>query len=448
MSSPVIVAVSTPAGVGGVALVRLSGAGALQLVLPHLGLGALRPRHATLATFAVAGAPVDELIALYYPAPHSYTGEEVVELMCHGSAYIQQALVEALVADGARLAGRGEFTQRAFLNGRLDLSQAEAVADLIDAATPAAHRLAVSQLRGGYANELAQMRAQLVELASLLELELDFSQEDVAFADRGRLLALCAALRKRVCSLRASFARGNALKRGVPVAIVGKPNAGKSSLLNALLHDDRAIVSDIPGTTRDTIEEILTADGISFRFIDTAGLRQTDALVESMGLARSIRAAQQASIILFVRDIREPFGAEAMADVESVTSQCDMEGKRLVMVHNKCDLATGAEGLPGHVVSAKEGTGIDALVHDLAAAVASDAQGQGDVLLSNLRHYEALGHLDEALGHVEQGLSDEVPTDLVAVDIRDAIYHLGTITGDVVNDEILGSIFSRFCIGK
>ena len=443
MKSDTIVAISTPRGVGGIAVARLSGPDALTIAEKHLSslstyqpinLSTLSPRRATYCHFD----ELDDVVAVYFPK--GYTGEPTVEISCHGSLYVQQALLQALVDSGARLAEPGEFTQRAFLNGRLDLSQAEAVADLIDSVTPAQHRLAVSQLRGGYAQKLKALRQQLLDLTSLLELELDFSQEDVEFADRGRLQSLLQELQEETLRLIASFRLGNALKRGVPVAIVGKPNAGKSSLLNALLGDDRAIVSDIPGTTRDTIEETLTLDGITFRFIDTAGLRHSDDRVETLGVERSKKAVEQADIVLYLRDATKP-GEEP---------DLDLSDKTVIEVYTKADLLEDSSRVGGLYLSSKTGLGLETLRKEILSRFHAQMgnTGQEDILLSNARHYEALKHVRQALDAVSQGLADGIPADLVAVDLRDALYHLGTITGEVTSDELLGNIFGRFCIGK
>lgn len=424
-------AVATPAGVGGIAVVRLSGNEALTLALRHLSVCSLMPRRATYCRFD----DLDDGIAVYYPA--GYTGEPTVEFCCHGSLYVQQTLVQTLVDDGACMAEPGEYTMRAFLNGRLNLSQAEAVADLIDAVTPQQHSLAVSQLRGGYAAKLKTLRQQLVDLTALLELELDFSQEDVEFADRHELRRLIATLQGQLVALIDSFALGNALKRGVPVAIVGAPNVGKSSLLNALLGDDRAIVSDLPGTTRDTVEETFTLDGILFRVIDTAGLRHTDDTVERLGIERSRRAVADARIVLYVHDATAPWREPDI----------DVEGKHLIVVHNKVDLVSDvSEGIG---VSALTGAGLDVLKDALVSVIRSDMQVVSDgVLLNNARHYESLQHVRQALTLADEGLTGGMPADLIAVDLRDALYYLGTITGEVTNDEVLGTIFSRFCVGK
>lgn len=440
-----IAAISTPAGVGGIAVVRISGPDALALALQHLSVEHLTPRHATYCRFD----DLDDVVAVYYP--NGYTGESTVEISCHGSLYVQQVLLEELMASGARLAGPGEFTMRAFRNGRLNLSQAEAVADLIDAVTPPQHRLAVSQLRGGYAAELKALRQQLLDLTSLLELELDFSQEDVEFADRSQLLMLVGDISSRINALRSTFRLGNALKRGIPTAIIGRPNAGKSSLLNALLADDRAIVSPIAGTTRDTVEETFSIEGITFRLIDTAGLHKTDDPLENMGIERAIAAAAAADIVLYVHDATRPW-TEAVEDLQALRDDAgvDLDSKHLWIVVNKIDLpeAVGATQKLGIAISATKGIGLEQLRHSMCEAVCKDMANSGQVLLTNARHYDALGRSNEALLHVEQGLRDGIPADLVATDLRDAIYHLGSISGEVASDDILDNIFSRFCIGK
>ncbi len=437
-----IVALSTPPGVGGVALLRISGPQALPAVLSFLSVDLLEPRHSTFARFLYQGEMLDEVLAIHYPAPHSYTGEDTVEIACHGSLYIQQTLLQALTAAGLRLAEPGEYTRRAFLNGKLNLSQAEAVADLIDSVTPAQHRLAVSQLRGGYAEKLRDLRQQLLDLTSLLELELDFSQEDVEFADRSQLHLLLSTLKIQLAALLDSFRLGNALKQGVPVAIIGRPNVGKSTLLNALLNDDRAIVSDIPGTTRDTVEGMLTLDGITFRLVDTAGLRETEDAVEQLGIERSRRAYDDAFIILHVEEANVPIDEKDLHNPD---------GKKHLLVINKTDLTNDVPpvdyDVPTVVISALQGTGIEKLKKLLTDAVGVEHTDNG-VLLSNARHCEALSKVRQALNNASQGLDSGVPADLVAVDLRDALYHLGTITGEVTSTDILGNIFSRFCIGK
>ena len=440
-----IAAISTPHGIGGIAVVRLSGPDAFAIASRHLkSPGATHPQ-----LFHIGEKVLDQVIATAYHAPHSYTGDDTVEISCHGSLYVQQTLLQALLDSGARLAEPGEFTRRAFLNGKLNLSQAEAVADLIDSTNAAAHSLAVSQLRGGYAKELETLRQQLVDLTALLELELDFSDEDVEFADRKHLHSLASQIYTRVTALRESFHMGNAMKRGIPVAIIGRPNAGKSSLLNALLHDNRAIVSDIPGTTRDTIEETFVIEGMSFRIIDTAGLRHSDDPIETLGIQRTLTTVAQADIVLYVHDASQSYG-HALADLQELQDRLSLKDKHLFIVNNKIDLVPETLTAPYRTfpISAKEGTGLDALTSALAKAAQTDLAQAPDVMLTNVRHYDALGHVEQALLHVVKGLADQLPADLVVIDLRDALHHLGTITGQVTSDEVLGTIFARFCIGK
>lgn len=441
MKRDTIVAIGTPSGVGGIAVVRLSGHDALSIALNHLSVRTLTPRHATYCRFD----NLDDIVVTWFP--QGYTGESTVELACHGSRYVQQAVLESLTASGARLADRGEFTMRAFLNGRLNLSQAEAVVDLIEATTPAQHRLAVSQLRGGYAQKLSSLRQQLLDLTSLLELELDFSLEDVEFADRSQLLTLIETIGGETTALIDSFRMGNAIKRGIPVAIVGAPNVGKSTLLNALLNDERAIVSAIPGTTRDTIEETLNIGNLTFRLIDTAGLRHTDDEVERLGIERSRKAREQAMISINVIDATQP--EQALDDIQP------SDGKHIITVINKADLidddarvkAANYGGEATVCLSALHGEGIDRLKRAMLDAV-GDGIPEGDTMLTNARHHEALLHVQQSLDNARQGLNDRLPADLVAVDLRDALYHLGTITGDATSNDVLSNIFSRFCVGK
>ena len=441
-----IAAISTPPGVGGIAVVRLSGPEALTIASRHVRLPG-EGRTTSFSLFEADGKTLDEVVVTLFRAPHSYTGDDTVEFSCHGSIYVQQAILQALLGSGARLAEPGEFTRRAFLNGKLNLSQAEAVADLIDSTNAASHQLAISQLRGGYADLLAQMRQQLVDLTSLLELELDFSEEDVEFADRGQLRDLVASLRQEVSRLVGSFQLGNALKNGIPVAIIGRPNAGKSSLLNALLSDDRAIVSPVPGTTRDTIEETLTIDGLTFRFIDTAGLRHSDDPIESIGFDRAVKAARQATVILLVRDASAPSQEGADGDIGTLLDGIPHEEKILFEIQNKADLVTPPYP-SGITVSARTGFGIDHLKQCVVEAVRQRMSDSDGVMLTNLRHYEALCQVSASLDEVSQGLDGNLPADLLAIDLRNALHYLGTITGQVTTDEVLGTIFSRFCVGK
>lgn len=447
-----ICAISTPQGVGGIAVVRLSGDSSKSIAESLLRSSSkkeasLADHRAMLLHLYDGDDFVDDVVALYFAAPHSYTGEDVVELSCHGSIYIQQLVVRLLVDAGARIAEAGEFTMRAFRNGRMNLSQAEAVADLIDSYSQTSHALAVSQMRGGYAQELEDLRQRLIDFAALLELELDFSDEDVEFANREGMKETLSQLTTKVEALVASFQDGNVFKSGIPVAIVGRPNAGKSMLLNALLSEDRAIVSPIPGTTRDTVEETMNIDGMTFRFIDTAGIHESDDQIEQLGFDRSMRAAQQAKIILFVRVVTVPFSDDTLSDISYFTERCDMKNKHLFVVHNKCDLPH-EDNPVGHIVSAKEGIGIEQLKQSIAAVSKKDLQQNNGILLTNSRHYEAMKKVLSALNEVKKGMDAGLPSDLVVIDLRDALYHLGTITGTVTSDDVLSSVFSRFCVGK
>ena len=444
--STTIAAISTPPGIGGIAVIRLSGPKAFEIAAHHVQLP---PQGSTtgFALFHAGGKTLDEVVVTVFHAPHSYTGEDTVEISCHGSIYVQQTLLQCLIESGALLAEPGEFTRRAFLNGKLNLSQAEAVADLIDSTNAASHQLALSQLRGGYAQLLAQLRSRLVDLTSLLELELDFSEEDVEFADRSQLRNLVAELQQEVTRLTGSFKLGNAVKNGIPVAIVGRPNAGKSSLLNALLSDQRAIVSPIPGTTRDTIEENLTIDGLTFRFIDTAGLRHSDDPIETIGFDRAIQSIRQATVVLIVRDASVTFDEYSVDDISYLLRDIPQKDKIIFIIHNKADLATPPYP-PGKAISALTGMGIEDLKQSIAKAVRQRMPSSDGAMLTNLRHYQALQQVSASLDEVAQGLDGGLPADLVAIDLRNALYHLGTITGEVTSDEILGTIFHRFCIGK
>lgn len=454
-----IAAISTPVGIGGIAVIRLSGEQSLPIVLGHLHHKKLQPNYATYGLFHIDNEILDEVVVTYYAAPRSYTGEDMVEISCHGSAYIQQTLLKVLLDDGCTMAAPGEFTQRAFLNGRLDLSQAEAVADLIESTNHANQQLAISQMRGGYSEKLKSLRQQFIDLTTLLELELDFSDEEVEFADRGKLEQLVDHLTDECSRLANSFSTGNAIKQGIPVAIVGRPNAGKSTLLNTLLGDDRAIVSETPGTTRDTIEDTLTIDGIGFRIIDTAGLRQSDNDIESAGIERSRKAAAKASTVLYMVDARQSID-ETVDELMKFIGETPLENKTLVVAINKIDLVDTPPILPDNVadhlptgtqyhtvhISTKKHTHIDLLLKALTCGLTLD--DDPTPLVSNLRHYEALTHIVTACGHIKEGFDQNLPADLLVIDIRDALYHLGTITGEVASDEILGNIFSRFCIGK
>lgn len=441
---------------GAVALIRVSGPSALaaaDAVVAFRNGTASSAKGYSLKFGSIEG--VDDVLVSIFRAPHSYTGEDSAEITCHASSYIVSRILDLLVAAGCRLAGPGEFTQRAFVGGKMDLAQAEAVADVIASSSAVEHRVAMNQMRGGYSAELRGIRDEMMQLAALLELELDFSEEEVEFADRERLMALCNSARKHCSRLSDSFRLGNAVKNGVPVAIVGAPNSGKSTLLNALLGDDRAIVSDIPGTTRDTIEEVCVLDGVKFRFIDTAGLRDASDKVEKMGIDRSYAALEKAQIVLGVIDGSAP---SAAADEACLVSLCSSRAPacQLIVIHNKSDLCkkgclsdSGADSGLLHPValSALKGDGMDEL-RALLVSAAGPLDGS-ETLVTNARHASALSTASASLTLVEDGLRSGLPGDLVAEDLRAAIGSLNEILGeDITANDVLGEIFGRFCIGK
>lgn len=534
--SDTVCAPATSVGTGAVSVIRISGPESLRIidkVVRFRSGSASESRGYVLKYGEIPG--VDEVVAGIYRAPHSYTGEDSVELCCHASAYIAGRILELLCDSGCRLAEAGEFTRRAFVNGKMDLAQAEAVADVIASSSEAQHRVALNQLRGGYSAELGKIRAELLELTSLMELELDFSEEDLEFADRGRLEALLDDAIVRCSSLADSFRLGNAIRNGVPVAIVGAPNSGKSTLLNALLHDERAIVSDVPGTTRDTVEETCVIGGVLFRFIDTAGIRETSDKVELLGIERSFSKAAGAEVVLGVVDAADSPAPENPADDSSVSGQIrklvgmvDLSKQKLVLLMNKCDKVTGFDGatatgtqsatlqdesdtagfytsveeLSGITpevssaarcdgadfsgpdssstrgfsggtepnknviminnfvkslvsknnapevlwISAKIGFGLGKL-RELLASMVGKASADG-VLVTNARHAAALRDAAASLRTVQAGLASSLPSDLLAEDLREALRSLGSITGEISTDEVLGEIFSRFCVGK
>ncbi len=402
---------------------------------------------------------IDEVLVSIFRAPRSYTGEESVEISCHASPYIKKRILELLIKNGAIPAQPGEFTQRAFLNGRLDLSQAEAVADVIASSAKAYHRVAMNQMRGGFSGEISRLRSELLNFASLIELELDFGEEDVEFADRKKLSAIIITIKQLADNLTKSFKTGNALKNGIPVAIVGKPNSGKSTLLNALLMEEKAIVSEIPGTTRDTIEETIDIEGVEYRFIDTAGLRETSDIIEALGIKKTHEKISQASVILLTDDITE--SAELInRRIEAIRELIRGTEKRLFIIINKTDLATAGkraelaanikreEKEPLLFISATEKSGLDELKVKLSEVIEKDKLSSDDVIITNIRHYEALLRVSESLERVLTGLDNQISEDFLAIDIRQAIHYLGEITGEITSDEILGNIFRNFCIGK
>ena len=471
-----ICAQASGSGAGAVTVLRLSGPRSIEIldgVFTPVGKKTLRESENYKMRFGVirrGEEVIDEVMAVVFRAPHSYTGEESAEIYCHGSEYIAQEILKLLMEKGARLAEGGEFTKRAFLNGKLDLAQAEAVADLIASQTKAAHDVAMAQMKGGFSQELSKMRGDLVEIVSLMELELDFSEEDVEFADRVRLKELLEAVCAHLDKLIESFALGNVIKNGVPVAIVGATNTGKSTLLNALLGEEKAIVSDIAGTTRDVIEDTININGVTFRFIDTAGIRNTTETIEMIGIERTWWKMAQASVVMLMLDAQRPDTFEQnIANLSERVSAAVAENgieKQVVVLLNKADLVSEEECdgylsqiaeygrkydlSPARIfpISAKVRLGVDEVVSYLALSRKSMKTDQNSTLVTNLRHLEALRSAREALARVWDGLSDSIPTDLVAQDIREAIYHIGTITGEVSTDEVLGVIFGRFCIGK
>ena len=478
-----ICAPATIPGTGAISVIRLSGPEALSIAdkvvtcngTPLSSTDGYRIRYGTVLDND--GETVDNVLVSVFRAPHSYTGEDSAEISCHASGYIVQTIIGLLLDAGARSAGPGEFTRRAFVNGKMDLAQAEAVADVIAAQDKAAHRVAMNQLKGGYSKELGKLRAKLLKMTSLLELELDFSEEDVEFASRSEMSLLVNDVLHHVSTLASSFKRGNAVKNGLPVAIIGPANSGKSTLLNAIIGEDRAIVSDIAGTTRDTIEEVLNVGGVSLRFIDTAGIRDTDETVEKIGIGRSLKKMQEASIILGILDPARGFSS-MKEDVQFFLSNVDLTEQKLILVLNKIDLAEGGKeadsgvnknvirgneivslienksiDIPLVKISAKTGEGLVDLMSTLSNK-ASDLVGTSDsTLVTNLRHYEALRKSEAPLRRVLSGLgatdhATPLPPDLIAQDLREALHYIGSIVGEISTDEVLGSIFREFCVGK
>ncbi len=462
LQSDIIAAISTPAGIGGIAVVRLSGKGSIELVdsifKSPSGKRLSNQKANTIHFGAIMknDAVFDEVLVSLFQSPNSFTGQESVEISCHGSIYIQQGILQLLLDNGARLATAGEFTQRAFMNGKMDLSQAESVADLIASSSAATHRLAMNQMRGGFSSKLIELRTNLLNFASLIELELDFSEEDVEFANRDNLKYSALNIHSHIQKLADSFAIGNVVKTGIPVAIIGETNAGKSTLLNLLLKEEKAIVSDIHGTTRDVIEDTITIDGLIFRMIDTAGIRDTDDVVESLGIERTFKKLEQASIVLWVVDAEteDEHALELSQKILPMT-----EGKKLILVFNKVDIIPAARKeskelllineIPDRIfISAKYHQGTDELQKTLVQTANIPEFGEQDVIVTNMRHYEALRKAQEAIERVSAGLESGLSSDFIAQDIRECMHYLGEITGQISTDEILGNIFSKFCIGK
>ncbi len=460
-----IIAKASAAGSAAIGLVRLSGEDSIAMVSKFFkaksgkSLAKQKSHTIHLGTIFNKDTAIDEVLVSLFIAPHSYTGENVVEISCHGSSYIEQEIFQLFIREGAQPAKAGEFTLRAFLNQKMDLIQAEAVADLIASESKAAHEVALNQMRGGYAQQIGLLRQQLLDFASLITLELDFSEEDVAFADRSALTLLLDELQEKIKSLLDSFQYGSVIKKGVPVAIAGKPNAGKSSLLNALLNEERAIVSTIPGTTRDTIEDTLTIDGVQYRFIDTAGLRETDDQIEAVGVAKAKEKVNQSKVLIYLFDQNDTEENEIINAINDFYR----EGLIIIVVENKIDLATKtdhrafSQKLKKHLsakniaaltrISTFDKDSVNQLKSVLSDQVEKIGSG-GDVVVSNARHYDSLQNALKAVLNIKKGLENELSGDLLSVDINEALGYLGEISGEITNDELLGNIFSKFCIGK
>ncbi len=459
-----IVALATPSGAGAIAIIRLSGAEAIamadscfQSVKTKKLLSSQKTHTIHLGHIIDGSKTIDEVLVSVFKNPNSYTGENVVEISCHGSNYIQQEIIQLFLRKGCRMATPGEFTLRAFLNGKLDLSQAEAVADLISSDNEASHQIAMQQMRGGFSSEIAKLREELLNFASLIELELDFAEEDVEFADRSQFKELLERISFVLKRLIDSFAVGNVIKNGIPVAIVGEPNVGKSTLLNALLNEERAIVSEIAGTTRDTIEDEISIGGIGFRFIDTAGIRETKDVVESIGIKKTFEKIDQAQVVVFLADSNnfkeDVFINSFKIEIEKIKNKYPL--KPLLIVANKVDKLDGNQiklikkEIPQiHFLSAKKGIGVDELKDKLLSFVNTGALRNNDTIITNSRHYDSLLKALDEINKVKQGLESGLSGDLMAIDIRQALYYFGEITGEITNDDLLGNIFANFCIGK
>lgn len=465
LNTETIVALATASGAGAIAIIRLSGKDAISIadeVFESVSKKKLSDQktHTVHLGHIVDGLKtLDQVLVTIFKNPNSYTGENVVEISCHGSTFIQQQIIQLLLRKGAKMAEAGEFTLRAFLNGKLDLSQAEAVADLIASDNEASHQIAMQQMRGGFSNEIAKLREELLNFASLIELELDFAEEDVEFAERTAFNELITRIDFVLKRLIDSFAVGNVIKNGIPVAIVGEPNVGKSTLLNALLNEERAIVSDIAGTTRDTIEDELVIKGIGFRFIDTAGIRETSDVVESIGIQKTFEKIEQAQVVIFLFDGLKfkVSGFDYITEIEKVKNKYPL--KPILVLVNKIDLLTENEissinkqletlNLTLLKVSAKQKTGIDELKETLLSFVNTGALRNNETIVTNTRHYDALLKAQEEIQKVKHGLETNISSDFMAIDIRQALFYFGEITGQVTNDELLGNIFANFCIGK
>jgi tRNA modification GTPase len=462
-----IVALASPSGAGAIAVIRISGSDAITIAasvfqsVSRKDIEKQKTHTLHLGHIVEENKVIDQVLLSIFKGTYSYTGENTIEISCHGSTYIQQQIIQLLLRKGCRMANAGEFTLRSFLNGKMDLSQAEAVADLISSDNEASHQIAMQQMRGGFSNEIAKLREELLNFASLIELELDFAEEDVAFADRTQFNDLLNQIEFVLKRLIDSFAVGNVIKNGIPVAIVGEPNVGKSTLLNALLNEERAIVSEIAGTTRDTIEDELVIGGIGFRFIDTAGIRETADIVESIGIRKTFEKIEQAQVVLFIIDsLQLIIDNENKVKIEIEKIKNQFPQKPLIVVINKIDSLNPTQkellstklsiiNYPLFIeLSAKQKQGIDELKNKLLSFVNTGALRNNETIVTNTRHYDSLLKALDEIQKVKYGIQTNLPSDLMAIDIREALYHFGTITGQVTNDELLGNIFANFCIGK
>jgi len=456
-----ICAPATAAGSGAIAVIRVSGPESFSIAdkifTAYDGLSSLQEANGYTIHFGKIRKGtklIDEVLVSVFKNPKSYTGEDSLEISCHGSSYIIQQILDLLREKGCRYADAGEFTMRAFLNGKFDLSQAEAVADLIASNSEGSHQLAMQQMRGGFSNKIKELRQELLDFASLIELELDFSEEDVEFADRGKFYELLEKIRVEIEQLIESFNLGNVMKHGIPVAIIGKPNVGKSTLLNRILREEKAIVSDIPGTTRDAIEDTIVINGIAFRFIDTAGLRDSSDKIENIGIERTYEKIKQSQIILYVCDLTQANPEELSKQLEDFKDHIEDKNKQFIIIGNKTDELTE---LPSHFtqfvdletifISAKRNENIHLIAESLSKSVQS-LNLSDKTIVSNARHLDILHQVAESINQIEEAFQNDIPTDLIAIDIRQALHYLGEITGTVTTDELLGNIFGRFCIGK
>ena len=456
-----IIALATSSGVGAIAVIRLSGMDSIAIVnrffrsrFGSKDLNSVNSHTIHLGNIIEKERVIDEVLVSVFRDPNSYTGENVVEISCHGSVYIQQEILQLFLKNGVRHADAGEFTLRAFVNGKMDLSQAEAVADLIASDSKASHQIAMQQMRGGFSNEIATLRKQLLNFASLIELELDFSEEDVEFADRKQFQELIHTIKTVLKNLIDSFAIGNVLKNGIPVAIIGEPNVGKSTLLNTLLNEEKAIVSHIPGTTRDAIEDELIIDGVAYRFIDTAGIRETEDHVESIGIKKTFENIEKAQLVLHLIEAPSASGIFPKGEEINILKN-KYPNKKVLTIVNKVDLLTEEDISILNTnysnlifLSAKNKTGIDTLLKNLTNLANLGILSNNQTIVSNSRHFEALNNALNSLNEVQKGIDDNISSDLFAIDIRQALFHLGLITGEITTDDLLGNIFANFCIGK